>query len=128
MNNGMLCDSHSQCRGARECSCFGWCEGDDNCPEKAIPGSKSANRNDNRKGLLGIFEHIVFNCTAEQNKTHQDAVDEFLRHEDFVTDHVMDPPEVFAPLFYALLEDFEKRWNCYGKREWATEKNDEELR
>ena len=66
-DNGMLCDSHNQCRGARECSCFGWCEGDDNCPEFAIPGTDRAFKQRNRKEPLAMFEEIVFNCTKEKD-------------------------------------------------------------
>ena len=48
LDNGLTCEFDVHCRGARRCSCFGWCEGHDNCPEKAIPGTKRAYRNRNR--------------------------------------------------------------------------------
>ena len=31
---GITCKHDWQCTGARRCSCFGWCEGDKNCPKE----------------------------------------------------------------------------------------------
>ena len=62
---GIMCKKDIECTGARRCSCFGWCEGDANCPDE--PKGKTLWRNINRE-MFNVYLSLVRECSKTQEE------------------------------------------------------------